>query len=300
MTRESFYPARRGCLRGRDVLTELPIPVATHSDGHCRNLCRPDGRRVGRYCLNSDRLAVVVASSGQSDLVNLIWSTSVTTFVFNANPLMKFDGYYILSDLLDRPNLYTNSSLHLQRIANRVFFGSKTDSVRSSRQDALLPASYGAAAFVWRMLICVGLLISASMMFHGAGMVAAAAGVLLWFGQPILQLTRKIWHRARLDPQESLQAIVLSSAVTAVLGAFLFLVPWPAGATAPGIIDHWDLAVVRAETPCFVRNIQVADGEKVSQGQLLIELENEELANEVADIRVAIQQSDIRRSQFIR
>lgn len=233
-------------------------------------------------------------------LVNLIWSTSVTTFVFNANPLMKFDGYYILSDLLDRPNLYTNSSLHLQRIANRVFFGSKTDSVRSSRQDALLPASYGAAAFVWRMLICVGLLISASMMFHGAGMVAAAAGVLLWFGRPILQLTRKIWHLARLDPQESLQAIVLISAVTAVLGAFLFLVPWPAGATAPGIINHWDLAVVRAETPCFVRNIQVADGERVSQGQLLIELENEELANEVADIRVAIQQSDIRRSQFIR
>ena len=150
------------------------------------------------------------------------------------------------------------------------------------------------------MLICVGLLISASMMFHAAGMVAAAAGVLLWFGRPILQLTRKIWHLARLDPQESLQAIVLISAVTAVLGAFLFLVPWPAGATAPGIINHWDLAVVRAETPCFVRNIQVADGERVSQGQLLIELENEELANEVADIRVAIQQSDIRRSQFIR
>lgn len=70
VTRESFYPARPGCLRGRDVLTELPIPVATHSDGRCRNLCRTDGRRAGRYCWNSDRLAVVVASSGQSDLVD--------------------------------------------------------------------------------------------------------------------------------------------------------------------------------------------------------------------------------------
>ncbi|MFT5094935.1 MAG: putative peptide zinc metalloprotease protein [Porticoccaceae bacterium] len=233
-------------------------------------------------------------------LVNLIWSASVTTIVFNANPLMKFDGYYILSDLLDRPNLYTDSAQHLQRIANRIFFGVKTGSVRSSNQDAMLTATYGAAAFVWRMLICVGLLISASVMFHGAGIVLAAAGVLLWFGRPILQLVRKLWLLTRLDPQKSLRATVLGTASLAALGALLFLTPWPAGATAPGILDHQDLAVVRAETPGFVRRIHVADGEQVAEGQLLIELENEELANEVADIKVAIQQSDIRRSQSIR
>lgn len=233
-------------------------------------------------------------------LVNLIWSASVTTIVFNANPLMKFDGYYILSDLLDRPNLYTDSTLHLQRIANRIFFGTKTGSVRSSGQDAMLTATYGAAAFFWRMLICVGLLISASVMFHGAGIVLAAAGVLLWFGQPILQLIRKLCLLTRLDPGKSLRATVLGTAAVAALGAFLFLTPWPAGATAPGILDHQDLAVVRAGTPGFVRRIHVADGEQVGEGQLLIELENEELTNEVADIKVAIEQSDIRRSQFIR
>jgi multidrug efflux pump subunit AcrA (membrane-fusion protein) len=150
------------------------------------------------------------------------------------------------------------------------------------------------------MLICAGLLISASVMFHGAGIVLAAAGVLLWFGRPILQLVRKLWLLTRLDPQKSLRATVLGTASVAALGAFLFLTPWPAGATAPGILDHQDLAVVRAETPGFVRRIHVADGEQVAEGQLLIELENEELANEVADIKVAIQQSDIRRSQSIR
>ena len=108
-------------------------------------------------------------------------------------------------------------------------------------------------------------------------MVVAAAGVLLWFGRPILQLMRKIWHLARLDPQKSMRVIVLGSAGAALLGALLVLAPWPAGATAPGIPDHQDLAVVRAETPGFVRKIHVADGERVSQGQLLIELENEEL-----------------------
>lgn len=233
-------------------------------------------------------------------LVNLIWSASVTTIVFNANPLMKFDGYYILSDLLDRPNLYTDSTHHLRRLANRFFFGVKTDNARSSGQDALLTATYGTAAFVWRMLICFGLLISASVMFHGAGIVIAAAGVLLWFGRPLVQLVQKLWLLTRIDPQKSFRATVLGTASAAALGAFLFLTPWPAGATAPGIMDHLDLAVVRAETPGFVRRIHVADGEQVEEGQLLIELENEELENEVADIRVAIAQSDIRRRQFLR
>ena len=233
-------------------------------------------------------------------LVNQIWSASVTTILFNANSLMKFDGYYILSDLLDRPNLYTDSTQHLHRLANRLFFGAKTDSVRSSGQDAVLTATYGVAAFFWRMLICVGLLISASVMFHGAGIVLAAAGVLLWFGQPILKVAQKLWLLTRLDPRKTIRAIVVGTAGIAALAAFLFLTPWPAAATAPGILDHQNLAVVRAETPGFVRKIHVADGEQVAFGQLLIELENEELANELADIQVAIEQSDIRRRQLIR
>jgi putative peptide zinc metalloprotease protein len=232
-------------------------------------------------------------------LVNLIWSASVTTIVFNANPLMKFEGYYILSDLLDRPNLYTDSSQHLNRMANRLFFGIESDSVRSSRQDTLLTGTYGVAAFVWRLLICAGLLISASVMFHGAGIVLAVAGVLLWFGRPLLRLLQKLWLLARLDPPKAIRAAVVGTSGAAALGSFLFLTPWPAGATAPGILDHQDLAVVRAETPGFVRSIHVADGESVAYDQLLIELENEELANEVADIRAAIEQSNIRRRQFI-
>jgi len=233
-------------------------------------------------------------------LVNLIWSASVTTIVFNANPLMKFDGYYILSDLLDRPNLYTDSTQHLHRLANRLFFGVKSDGVRSSGQDAILTATYGVAAFVWRMLICAGLLISASVMFHGAGIILAAGGVLLWFGRPLLQLGRRLWQLTRLDPRKTLRATVLGTASTAALLAFLFLTPWPAGATAPGILDHQDLIIVRADTPGFVRKIHVADGEQVAYGQLLIELENEELTNELADIRVAIEQSDVRRRQHLR
>ncbi len=45
---------------------------------------------------------------------NTIVMASIATIVINANPLMKFDGYYILSDMLDLPNLYSNGQSYLQ------------------------------------------------------------------------------------------------------------------------------------------------------------------------------------------
>ncbi|MDA0283748.1 MAG: efflux RND transporter periplasmic adaptor subunit, partial [Planctomycetota bacterium] len=183
--------------------------------------------------------------------------------------------------------------------ANRLFFGVRADGVRSSSQDAFLTATYGLAAFAWRMLICAGLLISASVLFHGAGIILAVAGVLLWFGRPLLKLVKKFWLLARLDPRKPIRAAMVGTVVIAAIGSILFLVPWPAGATAPGILDHQDLAVVRTETPGFIRRVHVVDGEAVAVGQLLIELENEELTNEVADVEAAIEQSNIRRQQFI-
>lgn len=233
-------------------------------------------------------------------LVNLIWSASVTTLLFNANPLMRFDGYYILSDLLDRPNLYTDSMQHLSRLARRFFFGAEPKAGPRANQDAALTLTYGSAAFLWRMMICIGLLISASVLFHGAGIILAALGVILWFGRPLFRILKKIAHLSALDPGRAFRAAMLGAATAVIAGAFLFGVPWPAGATAPGVLDHRDLAVVRAETPGFIKEIHVTDGQQVVRNELLIELENEELSNEVADLRASIEQSKIRRRQMIR
>ena len=56
-------------------------------------------------------------------LFNLILIGSISTLVFNANPLMRFDGYYILSDLIEIPNLRKRSVLYLQYLGRRRFLG---------------------------------------------------------------------------------------------------------------------------------------------------------------------------------
>lgn len=298
-----------GNLRDSGIILILLAPVAyvdvTSSLGFASRWQRIQTAAAGIYAeltiASLAALAWTISDSPliQHHLVNLIWSASVTTIVFNANPLMKFDGYYIFSDLLDRPNLYTDSAQHLNRIASRIFFGLRTDEVRNSTRDEFLTATYGLAAFFWRMLICAGLMISASVMFHGAGIVLAALGVLVWFGRPLLNLVNRLWQLTRLDPRKSMRAVTLGTVSIATLLAVVLFTPWPAGSTAPGILNHQNLVVLRAETGGFVRRIYVSDGELVASGQLLIELENDELANEIADLELAIEQSVIRRDQFI-
>lgn len=299
-----------GSIRDSGIIFILLAPVAyvdvTSSLSFSSRWQRIQTAAAGIYAeLTIASLAAILWTFSDSSLlshhlVNLIWSASVTTIVFNANPLMKFDGYYILSDLLDRPNLYTDSTQHLHRIAQRIFFGIRSDGVRSSGQDAFLTATYGLAAFLWRMLICVGLMISASVMFHGAGIILAAAGVLVWFGRPLMNLVIRLWKLTLLEPPKAIRAIGLGTVSSAAIVAFVLLTPWPAGSTAPGIVDHQDVVVLRAETAGFIRRIHVADGEQVTEGQLLIELENDELASDIADLRLAIEQSAIRRDQLIR
>src|SRR5438874_12047714 len=48
--------------------------------------------------------------------LSLMVVCSVSTVVFNANPLMRYDGYYVLADWLEIPNLRDRSNRYLQRI----------------------------------------------------------------------------------------------------------------------------------------------------------------------------------------
>ncbi len=59
-------------------------------------------------------------------LYNVIVMASLSTVLFNANPLMRFDGYFILSDLIEIPNLYSEGSKSLKRLTNHLLWEKRT------------------------------------------------------------------------------------------------------------------------------------------------------------------------------
>ncbi len=240
-------------------------------------------------------LAVLVA--GQADslveqhfLDNIAVMASVTTVLFNINPLSRFDGYYILTDFCRVPNLYSRGQKAAQQFAARWLLG---DSSSGERPSWLLVA-YGFATWLWSLSVMVGIVVAAAMYWHGLGVVLSALIAVSWLRSTCTRLTHAVRqsssqpHRSRFDFLARMTAVVTACA------ALLLFVPWPFANTAPGVIEFTSRSVVRSESAGFVMRVLVQDGETVIEGQSLVELQNEELERKMRDLELAIEQSRLR------
>jgi len=225
---------------------------------------------------------------------NIIIMAGISTLLFNANPLMRFDGYYILSDLLDIPNIYSDAQQAISRCTRRVLYGEspRGHSVDGWRGWFLL--FYGASAFVWRILVTISMVIGASVLFEGLGLALAGVGVLLWFGMPVTKTITSWFKMLTHRPAMALRGAVLASIAVAGLSSLVCFVPCPGTASAPAIVEYTDLSIVRAGADGFVFRIDVEQGSFVNEGDILIVLRNDELESEVRDLEVAISQSRAR------
>ncbi len=227
-------------------------------------------------------------------LTNLIVMASVSTILFNANPLMRFDGYFILSDLLEIPNLYAEGSKIVHRQVTWLLFGSsaRVQQIRCSRRWWV--GCYGWAAAVWRIVLCVSLAIAASVLFHGAGFALSILAVAGWVGKPAWQFACGLVTRYNSSPMQVWRALSLSSLTVVVVGLALFRMPSPATVSAPGVVEFQDVQNLRSLTGGFVREVFVVDGQHVVAGQRLLELENPEVSTSYHDLCLEIKQTEVK------
>ncbi len=227
-------------------------------------------------------------------LYNLIFMASVSTIVFNANPLMRFDGYFILSDLLEIPNLYAAGGKMVQRQIDCFLFGSRVSAQQIRAPRRWLVGCYGWAAAAWRVVLCVSLAIAASVLFHGAGVALTVLAVAGWVGKPALQFARGLVTRYHSSPMQVWRSIVLSSLTVVVVGLVLFRMPSLATVSAPGVVEFQNVQHLRSLTGGFVREVFVVDGQHVVAGQRLLALENPEVSNSFHDLCLEIQQMEVK------
>ncbi len=227
-------------------------------------------------------------------LYSLMLMASVTTLLFNANPLMRFDGYYIATDLLEIPNLYSRGSRYVSGLARRVFLGLPASARLTWQWRDLTIRVYGGAAICWRVLVCVSLSVAASVLFHGAGLALAVVGLASWLVPPVIRATRALAQQHAINPLTTVRATAIATGLAAAAW-FLLCLPWPGKCTAPGVIEYRDSIVARAGSPGFVTAIHVKDGQQVREGDVLLELSNDSLGVEYRDLQLAIEQCEARR-----
>ncbi len=291
-----------GCpVRGAGIMLVLFAPIA-YVDVTSSWRCRSKWERI-QIALAGIYLELWIAAAAM-----IIWSrtgpgalnhlclnvavmASLTTLLFNANPLMRFDGYYVLSDWLEIPNLYARGQQWLTHCARRYLLGVNAPSASEPAGRGVVIKAYALAALAWRIVVCAGLIMVAATMFHGAGIVLAAGALCVWIGLPIGRLVAAI---VRADPWERPTWRRLTVVGGMLLGCptLLFLVvPWPGAYLAPAVVDHVQPTIVRAGCSGFVREIYVTAGEFVEQDQILAVMDNKPLQLELDDLRLNLEKS---------
>ena len=116
-------------------------------------------------------------------------AASVSTLLFNANPLLRYDGYYILSDLTGIANLNARAFAQLRHLAERHLFGcADNESPASDRREALWLTGYGLLSGAYRVLVYGGIILFVAERYLLAGLVLATFCTLTWGLLPVGRL----------------------------------------------------------------------------------------------------------------
>ena len=225
---------------------------------------------------------------------NAVVTGTALTIFFNANPLMRFDGYFILSDLFNMPNLSTRGRAWTQRAQSWLLLGGKPARPLwpASREEGIT-ALYGAASWFWQITVVAGLLLGASVALRGGGLILAVIAAATWVALPVGRFATSLAASIRSGTGSWAALILRAGGLAALVGAVLF-VPWHRSVSSDGVVELGETQVLRAECPGFVVREHVQDGEVVTQGQLLLELSNDEAASELAGRQLAVDQQDLR------
>jgi putative peptide zinc metalloprotease protein len=226
--------------------------------------------------------------------------SSVTTVLFNANPLMRFDGYYILSDLLDIPNLYGKGQSVTRWLLRRWVLGMKKAKfpLRPGERGWLI-GIYGVASGIWRFFVMIGLLVASAYLFEGIGLILTAIAVVSMVVQGISGTFKYLRKSAAAEGLRPGLLLLRITALTGLLITALCLIRVTPTVSAPAVVRDASGGEVRAECPGFLAEIGARDGTHVKEGDLLFRLENAQETARLKKLESEIERSRLRREQFL-
>jgi putative peptide zinc metalloprotease protein len=226
-------------------------------------------------------------------LYNVMLIAGISTVLFNANPLLRFDGYYILADLIQIQNLRQRGQQYLAYLAETRLFGLKLPEFEASRGEKRWFVLYTIASFIYRMFIMLAIAIFIATEYMIIGVVLALWAAFATFVLPVAKGLGYLFFHAKLRRHRA-RAVASVAAVVGALGAVLFALPVPHWTRAEGVIWVPQNAEVRAGADGFVTQIASAPGSIVARGSPLLVLESPELAPHIRVLEAQLELLEVR------
>jgi putative peptide zinc metalloprotease protein len=223
--------------------------------------------------------------------------STVVTVGFNINPLMRYDGYYILSDLVNVPNLRQVAGQHAVSILKQRLLGIPASPGARTRGGRAALCAFGMASACYKVLLIVGIcgILALKIPVVGLGIGVSYVGATAWsIGTRFLRYVR---YAEDVAPVRR-RALAVTAVALLLCTASVLLIPTPGSIQTLGVVQQRDDRVVRATGTGFLRESKAVVGEEVSPEDVLCTLENFEItsalvrkAAEIAQLRAELYRS---------
>lgn len=212
---------------------------------------------------------------------NVMLIGGISTLFFNGNPLLRFDGYYVLSDLIEMPNLATRSKKYLGYVVQRYFFDARdAEAPSAARGERAWFLFYGIASFLYRMFIMFVIILFIAGQFFVIGVLLAIWAVATQILWPLVKNIAFVLNSPRLNRKRA-RAVLITASVAALLGVFLGLVPMPSWTRSEGVVWLPEQTRVRAQVDGVVTRLLAEADTLVDRETPLIETDDPFLRQEV-------------------
>jgi putative peptide zinc metalloprotease protein len=229
--------------------------------------------------------------------LNTMFICSVSTVIFNSNPLLRYDGYYILSDVLEIPNLGQKSRMALVGLLRKWCLGMpwQKELAVPPRQRVTF-ATYAVASFCYRWFILVVILLFLSKFLKPYGLQALAH--LLIATSLVGLIVVPTWRAVQflLVPGRMQQVkksrLLTTMAVVAALTLAVVYLPLPHRVMTSAVVEAGDAERVYVNVPGVLTGLHVEQGQRVEAGQRLAVLQNPEVDYQITRLTGQLQRSE--------
>ncbi len=190
---------------------------------------------------------------------NVMFIASVSTILFNANPLLRYDGYYILSDLLEIPNLAPRSRQYIYYLVKKYVYGvRRPTNPAHTRGEKGWFCFYGVASTCYRVIICSGIILMIAQRFFFIGAMLAVGAIILWLVVPLGKFVHYLatsQELTRVRPRAILTTLAFLILVAGGVGA----IQVPDRVRIEGVVEPVHVEIIHAKVNGFLADF--ADNE---------------------------------------
>jgi len=229
--------------------------------------------------------------------LNIIFLCSVSTLIFNANPLLRYDGYYMLADFLEIPNMGQKSKTALTSTLRVWTLGMKPINPRLLPQrNQITFAVYAVASFVYRWFVMLMIFWFLAKIFEPYGLSVIGHAMIAFslvgmIGIPIYKLIKFFMYPGRFREVKK-KRFAISTVLVFLAGWFLFTFPVTHHVRATFVVQPVDVQNIYVTQPGILKNVNFRPGDIVSKGDVIAELENIDLEVAREKLRGLLAQTD--------